>query len=669
MYYSAGEPHAAETVLDHRHPKHDDYFERALVEVFKKNNLPRPDIVSPSRFKVRNDKMDFECHRMRMTKDDTTGAYHVIVDAGAADNTDPGFGFSLRFVPTKPAVRNGIGGVSPGVSNDDAMFYYSITRLDVEGVVTPPGSVSSYTVRGDGWYDHEFGGDSKRAGGGGGIKAMDVAWAWTGVQLDDGSEVTYAKTTDNLGKGTLVDKAVLISKGGSTSQVDAELVQTGTWTSLETFIQYGRSWSLSLPTEGLELTLTAVCDSQELISVISTPAYWEGQVAVTGTRHGQQISGNGFVEQYFGSQNQNFRTMLQAVSDVVLRNVDHVFPYAPTREHMVQLVVSKEFETMMDGLPTDVFVEQLVKPVRAITDRQGKGWRSMGLLLASSVVGGEASKLERYTSFPEFLHTGSLIIDDIQDNSLLRRGGPCAHVTYGMATAINAGTASYFLGEGVTRDHPNLTDQQRLRVYELYFTCLRGAHVGQALDINGMHHMMDDCLQSGDFEPMWKTLLCCHRLKSGLPAAICARTGAVLGKATAAQEAALGDYFLAMGLAFQVIDDVINLQGFGKSLKTKAEDLIEGKITAPVIRALTMLNGQKEKQQWLWGQYQISREQRDIGGMVELIESSGAFQSCINEAHDMVDNAWAAVDVEVPDSFAKVCLRAFGWFVCKVRDY
>ena len=83
----------------------------------------------------------------------------------------------------------------------------------------------------------------------------------------------------------------------------------------------------------------------------------------------------------------------------------------------------------------------------------------------------------------------------------------------------------------------------------------------------------------------------------------------------------------------------VTLQGFGKSLKTKAEDLIEGKITAPVIRALTMLNGQKEKQQWLWGQYQISREQRDIGGMVELIESSGAFQSCINEAHDMVHAA------------------------------
>ena len=66
---------------------------------------------------------------------------------------------------------------------------------------------------------------------------------------------------------------------------------------------------------------------QELISIISTPAYWEGQVAVVGMRRGVAVSGYGFVEQYFGSQNQNFRTMLQAVSDVVLRNVDNVLPY------------------------------------------------------------------------------------------------------------------------------------------------------------------------------------------------------------------------------------------------------------------------------------------------------------------------------------------------------
>ena len=51
--------------------------------------------------------------------------------------------------------------------------------------------------------------------------------------------------------------------------------------------------------------------------------------------------------------------MLQAVSDVVLRNVDSVFPYDPSHQHMVSLCVSKEFEPMMEGLPQDVFVKQV----------------------------------------------------------------------------------------------------------------------------------------------------------------------------------------------------------------------------------------------------------------------------------------------------------------------
>ena len=72
---------------------------------------------------------------------------------------------------------------------------------------------------------------------------------------------------------------------------------------------------------------------------------------------------------------------------------------------------------------------------------------------------------------------------------------------------------------------------------------------------------------------------------------------------------------------------------------------------------------------WLIGQYRVPAYERDIGAMVSLIESSGALQTCIDEAHELVEKAWVPVDETVPDSFAKVCLRAFGWFVCKVRDY
>ena len=91
-----------------------------------------------------------------------------------------------------------------------------------------------------------------------------------------------------------------------------------------------------------------------------------------GPARGAPAQGFGRVEPSCGSQPQNFRNMLQAVSDVVLRNVASVFPYEPTQAHRVDLCVSREFAHTMDGLPTDVFVEQLIKPVRAITEPDRK---------------------------------------------------------------------------------------------------------------------------------------------------------------------------------------------------------------------------------------------------------------------------------------------------------
>ena len=76
-----------------------------------------------------------------------------------------------------------------------------------------------------------------------------------------------------------------------------------------------------------------------------------------------------------------------------------------------------------------------------------------------------------------------LIVDDIQDVSEERRGGPCAHLIYGEPLCINAGTAAYFMCEHLIKA-PNLTDSQLNKVYQLYFACLRGGHAGQALDRN-----------------------------------------------------------------------------------------------------------------------------------------------------------------------------------------
>ena len=167
---------------------------------------------------------------------------------------------------------------------------------------------------------------------------------------------------------------------------------------------------------------------------------------------------------------------------------------------------------------------------------------------------------------PEFMHVGSLIVDDIQDESDERRGGPCAHLIYGEALCINAGTAAYFMCEHLIKA-PNLSAEKLNKCYQLYFACLRGGHAGQALDIHGLDYLMPSAIESGDSAVLEKRSLAIHMLKTAVPAGTLARMGALVGGGTDEQIEAIGKYFEGVGLAFQIMDDVLNLRGlyFGKA--------------------------------------------------------------------------------------------------------
>ena len=100
---------------------------------------------------------------------------------------------------------------------------------------------------------------------------------------------------------------------------------------------------------------------------------------------------------------------------------------------------------------------------------------------------------------PELMHVGSLIIDDVQDKSDWRRGGKTTHLIYGEPLAINAGTACYFMGQKLLLQK-SLPPEDQLKIYDLYFQALRAGHAGQALDIDGMNHLMPDVVESGDIK-------------------------------------------------------------------------------------------------------------------------------------------------------------------------
>src|SRR5205807_5015712 len=104
----------------------------------------------------------------------------------------------------------------------------------------------------------------------------------------------------------------------------------------------------------------------------------------------------------------DYQHVLRSVSREVRRSVERTYPLEPTPRRMRELVVDDEFASLLDGVPVDTYVDTLVRPVRYLTDRGGKAWRSMGLMVCVDAAGGDPQGLEDFLAFPEVLHTGSL---------------------------------------------------------------------------------------------------------------------------------------------------------------------------------------------------------------------------------------------------------------------
>jgi geranylgeranyl pyrophosphate synthase len=237
---------------------------------------------------------------------------------------------------------------------------------------------------------------------------------------------------------------------------------------------------------------------------------------------------------------------------------------------------------------------------------------------------------------------------------------------HGEPIAINAGTAAYFLTQHQMHSD-ELNADQKLRIYDLYFAAMRAGHAGQAIDLGGMAPLMPGVVETGESDALERRILACHRLKTAAPAGCLARMGAVAGGGTDDQVAAVGEFFEAVGLAFQIMDDVLNLRGFKGNLKQRGEDIANGVVTLPVAVAMNRLP--KDKRQWLWDTLQAKpKDAATIASAVELVQSCGAIDACADRARELVETGWAKAEPLLEPSLTRVMLRAFGWYVLE-RQY
>lgn len=646
----------------------DDRLNRAVIEVLEQGRVPLPDRIFEAPVHVDMDRLDLDFGGARFFKDDD-GNYHLIVE-----NRREHVGCDFVFKPLKPAVRQGEDGVVRGKSGED-MFYYFIPRCELTGTVTLEGK-SQPIVNGQGWYDHEFGGYMRPVAHvpeaqpteGDENAIHDMAWNWTGTQLSDGTDINCYEVVDTVTNEIVTKTLVLVEPDGTRRAVsDFEFKPGRSWRSTITFQEYPVSFTLTSPSLGLSLELEAAFEDQEFITVISQPAFWEGRCHVKGTLQGREVTGLGYIERSGFSVIENLEEFFTEVGREVQKSVRNVLPLDPTYDQLRDLIASERHDHYMQGVDIPQMTKNLLAPVREITDRGGKSWRSYAMLACVDVVGGNSRKYVRWLALPELMHVGSLIVDDVQDRSEVRRGGPCVHHIYGEPVAINAGTAAYFLCQNLLVSQGGLSPAKRLALYDLYFLAMRAGHAGQAIDHGGMTDLMPAAIATGDSHALEQRILACYRLKTAVPAAALAAMGAVTGGGSDAQIKAVSDFFEALGLAFQVVDDVLNLRGFKNDLKTRGEDIMNGLVTLPVARALPKLT--REQREKLWETLQSKpRDPEIVSATVELLESVGAIESCAQLAKELVETAWQKCEPLLEPSVSKIMLRAFGWFVIE-RHY
>jgi geranylgeranyl pyrophosphate synthase/predicted secreted hydrolase len=633
----------------------DPHVLRAVLEILDRGAVPHPDRLARQPARVSCDRLaiDFEDDRLHAIE----GGYSLSLRAD-----DGQAACDLSFWPTKRPQRHGVDGIAAAFTVK-SMFYYFQPRCRVEGSITLGGETFR-VVRGEGWVDHEFGKHEEGSSG----DQLDFGWTWVAAQLDDGSEVTAYETFERGKRDRSNERRViLVSPGGERETLeDFTLEPLAHWTSVSTFATYPVAFRLRVPSRDLDLTLTAKTKRQEVLTILSPPGFWEGRVRVEGTSGKKPVRGHGFVELTGLGHGDSLERFFSEVGRETRRQVDAFLPAALGSQDVVRLFASEANRPWVDGVDAERAAKNVTTPLREIALRGGKAWRSYALLACIEAVGGDPDRLRHWLTLPELMHSGSLILDDVADSSTIRRGGPACHVVHGHATAINVGGAAPYLALVVLlRD--GLSMEERAMLYEHCHEGLRAAYLGQALDIAGLSALVPAVVESGDARALEEQVYVTHRLKSAAPPAMLARVAVRIARGSQAQQDALATLFGAYGLAFQIVDDVLNLRGFEGKLKTVGEDIVEGKVTAPVAKAFGLLD-RDERGALSVALRDGSRDAAAVERAIRMVERCGALDACMADARAIVERAWAEAAPLLRDSNAKIMLRAFGYYVLE-RHY
>jgi octaprenyl-diphosphate synthase len=273
----------------------------------------------------------------------------------------------------------------------------------------------------------------------------------------------------------------------------------------------------------------------------------------------------------------------------------------------------------------------------------GKRLRPAVLLLAAQATGYQGRDHHVLAAVIEMIHTATLLHDDVVDESDLRRGHATANATFGNAASVLVGDFLY------SRAFQLMVGVARMKVLSIVADATNLIAEGEVLQL--MHAGDAELTEDAYFEVI--------RRKTAMLFEAAGRLGAVLGDADAGVEEALGTYGVHLGTAFQIMDDVLDYSGDAAAIgKNLGDDLAEGKMTLPLIRALAVATPEDAA---------LIRHAIGGGGLTDFrpvvatLERSGALEYAREQAQ-VASRAAVAALANLPPSKAATSLLQLATF-------
>ncbi|MDQ6651463.1 MAG: polyprenyl synthetase family protein, partial [Acidobacteriota bacterium] len=277
----------------------------------------------------------------------------------------------------------------------------------------------------------------------------------------------------------------------------------------------------------------------------------------------------------------------------------------------------------------------------------GKRVRPALTILSNYSVGGDGSRYNsiRMATVMEFLHTATLVHDDIIDSADTRRSRPTVNALYGNETAVLMGDWLY-----MSAFETSLTERS-LPILDILTRVTRKMTEGELLQLTTL----------GRTDLSEQQYLDIIQRKTAYLFSACCEVGAILGGASEQEQKALGDYGMNLGMAFQLTDDLLDFTSTSDALgKGTGVDLLGGKVTLPLIYLIRSESSARDMVQTVMSEQRYETVIRSR--LLEAVDRVGAGEQARTQADEYAETARNALD-ELADSEYSESLRAIPTYV------